>query len=275
MAVIPFRNFKGAEEVSAETITITPEHALEILEKYKAANRPLSQVHVNRLAETMKKGEWLLNGEPIIFDKEGNLIDGQHRMWACAMSGVAITTLVVYGVDNAVFKTLDMGRKRSTSDIAALLNYRDHKVVGAAVYYLWKYLNQALHRFLPRPNNLVLYDLLEEHRHIEYSVPFGKKVKHLVPPSMGAFCHYVFSRLDQQDADRFFEVFETGEHLTKTSPIYWLRERLIRMRSSKAKLPDYEVIALAFKAWNYFRQGKEIAHLRWSRGQNEAFPSPV
>jgi len=69
MAVIPFPNFQGAQEVSAETITITPEHALEILEKYKAANRPLSQVHVNRLAETMKKSEWLLNGEPIIFDK--------------------------------------------------------------------------------------------------------------------------------------------------------------------------------------------------------------
>lgn len=56
----------------------------------------------------------------IIFDLEGNLSDGRYRMWASAMSGVTSRTLVVYGVDREVFKTLDLGRKRTSSDIAAL-----------------------------------------------------------------------------------------------------------------------------------------------------------
>ncbi len=84
---------------------INPEKAIEYMKKN--INNPrgknsLSRSHVKRLADDMKAGLWQLNAEAIVFDEDGFLKDGQHRLAAIIMSGVTIRIVVIRGVSRDV-----------------------------------------------------------------------------------------------------------------------------------------------------------------------------
>lgn len=83
---------------------IGPDKAKEYMRKN--INNPrggtMSRSVIKSYAEDMKNGLWQLNGEPIVFDEDGFLKDGQHRLAAIIMSGVTIRTVVIRGVGRDV-----------------------------------------------------------------------------------------------------------------------------------------------------------------------------
>lgn len=96
-----------------EQETITPEMAKEYL-AFNTINRPLRMRVVEGLMRDMKSGKFKLTHQGIAFDSCGNLIDGQHRLTACALSGVPITTLVARECDDV--EHIDKGAKRTFTD---------------------------------------------------------------------------------------------------------------------------------------------------------------
>ena len=96
-------------------------------------NRKLSQSWAARLAKPMKAGEWLVNGEPIIFDKEGCVIDGQHRLMACIQSGVPFTSCVIEGVDRSTFHTIDCGRTRSAAQVLNIEGIKYYTAIASII----------------------------------------------------------------------------------------------------------------------------------------------
>lgn len=87
--------------LSVEVELIEPEQAAKYLQ-HNAKHRPIKQKKVEEYVEQMKADQWKLNGKVIVFDWNGRLLGGQHRLSACAQSGVPFLTLVVRGVDPAV-----------------------------------------------------------------------------------------------------------------------------------------------------------------------------
>jgi hypothetical protein len=53
-----------------------------------------------------------------------------------------------------------------------------------------------------------------------------------------------------------------------------LRKKLIEDKMSKARLPQREILALIFKAWNAYRLDKKIKVLRWNK-EIEKFPNLI
>lgn len=88
--------------LSVEVEEITPDLATQYL-SHNAKHRDINEKKVAKLASDMDAQNWQLNGKVIIFDSNGRLLNGQHRLSACAMSGRTMTTLVVRGVDPAAF----------------------------------------------------------------------------------------------------------------------------------------------------------------------------
>lgn len=84
--------------IKARVETVTPEFAANILKSKNPRNRSISNSRVAGYAADMARGHWPVNGEPIILDEDGNLIDGQHRLAAIVMCGKSIQLLVVRGV---------------------------------------------------------------------------------------------------------------------------------------------------------------------------------
>lgn len=87
---------------------ITPTVAAEMLTK-NHGNRHLNNRRVTMLANDMRAGRWTESPQPIAFDAEGNLIDGQHRLEAVQRSGVPVLLSVAYDVprESVIDRTLE------------------------------------------------------------------------------------------------------------------------------------------------------------------------
>lgn len=105
--------------IKTKVQTITPEIAQMYLNRNNH-NRAFNTATVEDYAEQLRKGLWKLNGEAIILDNHGNLVDGQHRLKACILANKSIESIVIEGVDGDSFATIDTGRARSAGDIFSI-----------------------------------------------------------------------------------------------------------------------------------------------------------
>lgn len=114
---------------------VTPELAQEWVEKRNVHNRPIVKAHVDALAREM--AAWNGNGahpEPLIFDRDGYLLDGQHRLAAVVKLQHPIPFVVCSGVNPELFAHINIGRQRSPSD--RLLGVIDPCIVPVIRYHL-------------------------------------------------------------------------------------------------------------------------------------------
>jgi hypothetical protein len=89
-------------EVSIEVVN--PSEAEAYL-KNNAMHRKVKQKKVDEYIKEMQDGKWKLNGKALIFDSNGRLLNGQHRLNAVVQSNTPLTTLIVRGVDPSVLET--------------------------------------------------------------------------------------------------------------------------------------------------------------------------
>ena len=97
--------------------TVTPELAAHYLKRNVDNYRKISKTKVAQYAAEMKAGKWQLNGEAIMFDEEGKLKNGQHRLAAVIAAGIPVKMAIVNGVGNDV-TIYDVGSMRTTNQIA-------------------------------------------------------------------------------------------------------------------------------------------------------------
>ena len=97
---------------------ITPKKAKEYLAKniHNPRHGNMNRSVIKRYAEDMKAGKWELNGEAIMFDEDGYLKNGQHRLAAIILSGVTVRMCVIRGVSNDVM-IYDGGYIRTVAQI--------------------------------------------------------------------------------------------------------------------------------------------------------------
>ena len=81
---------------NGEYVLVTPELAAEWL-KLNVRNRPMIEAHAAQLAVVMKAGLWRPTAQGIVFDWNGYLMDGQHRLRAVVIANMSIWMLVIRG----------------------------------------------------------------------------------------------------------------------------------------------------------------------------------
>lgn len=102
---------------------ITPEIAMEMLTHNDKNYRGISSAIVTKYANEIRGGSWETNGDTIVFDENGTLLNGQHRLTAVVKAGMPIVSLVVRGLTGT--QVYDIGRKRNTRAILMAEGY-DH-----------------------------------------------------------------------------------------------------------------------------------------------------
>lgn len=107
---------KTAEQYSIVE-EVDPSLAALLLEG-NVRNRKISRHLVSAMARDMREGRWRKTHQGIALDKDGRLVDGQHRLSAIVESGATIKILVTYNVDPDAFMVVDVGgRPRSQADV--------------------------------------------------------------------------------------------------------------------------------------------------------------
>jgi len=113
---------------------MTPAKALDILERNGIRRKQFKgreKEAINLYLADMSVNGWLFNGDAIIFDVNGVLINGRKRLLACAEAGVEFITLVVRNASPDAYNRIDQQRPRSEADAAAAAGFDNHKELAA------------------------------------------------------------------------------------------------------------------------------------------------
>lgn len=263
-------------KIKTEQVLLTPDMAKGIL-KNNTGNRGLSKTRVKSLAMAIDRGEWQFNGDAIRIANTGKLLDGQHRLNAIIMANVAVDTLLITGLEEAAFTTIDQGAKRTAGDILHIDGVKNSNNIAAALRCLFLWINTGdpyCSSAELKPTAQQIADMHREYPQMESFVAKARAakfcVKYLACP-MTAFCWFAFSLYRPDAADDFFEQLDSGAGLDKGSSVLLLRDRLTSASMVKAKLTPKYKCAITFKAFKYFVDDKPLGTLKSSKEEKAPF----
>jgi hypothetical protein len=254
---------------------ITPEIAADIFAN-RAKNRPLKEHHAQVMAAEMRTKTYRPNGEPLIFNEDGELSDGQNRIRACIIANVPFETYCIFGIPKKYFPSFDQGKPRAGNDLAALMGFKSWNAVAATARLAIEYADGTIGRTGKGkfPNErLKVY--LERNRSgleeaVQYVQSFKKDLAGLVPVSHVSFLFYIVREKHPAKAEEFIEKLSSGDSLQRGSPILLLRERMRALVGRKHELDKAHKLVLLIKAWKAFIQGRSVGTLKWAAA--EPFP---
>lgn len=244
----------------SEPHELTPSLA-DVLLTLNPDNRPARTTIMRRLITDIREGRYKLNGQPIIVADDGNMNDGQHRCGAVAETRIPIMTFFTFGVTRESRSTVDTGTARSGADFLSMAGVTDAhcKTAVASLLFQWDN-NQTIKQNVEnRPTTAQGQAKFFAHREeIEdaallvsrggYSI-FGSR-------SLAAFVLVVLRRIDEEKANEFIVAVRDGTGLQASDPRYVVRERF---RTDRSRLgPTSAKIELLFRAWNLWREGKQV-----------------
>lgn len=258
-----------------KVIDISPELAQSWLSK-SGKNRKKNTGHIKRLAEKMAEGRWIVNGQTISFDSEGNLIDGQHRLEAIVMAGVTIKHAVAFDVeDPRAFKSYDAeSLKRGAHHISEMMGVKNATNVTSSARFILTYENAkdmedfsyllGSKRYLP-PEQLADESCRLEEEISEAAQMIGSRfAKNAGSPSSIVGLIVIFNRIDPIATAGFCRKLKTGVFDNPNDPCLLLRDMLLTDKTRRRGIKHLRtVVAITIKAFNLYRAGKEISILRW------------
>lgn len=259
--------------------TITPVLAEEYL-RHNIKNRQLRKNLVSFYAEQMKKGQWMLNGEAIIFNEQGTLVDGQHRLAAVIEANKGIDMLVVRNADKDSFATIDSGVSRKVQDTFYVKGIPSASGVSAII---GRYLRLVAGLSIGKKvtgrkdaNAMSRQDLLLEYAKdedfwqeiVRFADSSYAMLRILVRSEIGGYVSYLIKAKghDRNVVYGFFDKLLRKD--IPTSPmIAALRRRLINDRTATTHMSAVYRQQLITKIWNYHIQGKSTTYMRWNEEQ--------
>jgi len=262
-------------EIKTRIELITPERARCILNQ-NTANRPLVKRNLENLKLAIKTGQWKMNGDTIRITKDGDLLDGQHRLMAIVETGIACESLIIEGLCNDVFTTIDQGAVRTLGHMMALGGTKNYTATASIIPLLINYKSgiqpMRVAKNKTKEDLLGFYDMQKQF--VDEAAAFttsSKILRSWFSPAYLGFLYYTFCEINKYDADLFFDILKTGlQKDDKTQPIV-LREKIIQILSSPLRKEDsLTKSAYCIFAWNAFRSDKKIIKIRWTKkGKNK------
>ncbi len=273
-------SYEIVDDVKTEnrTVNITPKLAEFLLTKNQS-NRPLNLPNVVKMVKDMIAGDWNYDGTPIVFDKYGNLLNGQHRLTAVVTSKKTLPFKVSTGYKTNIFATIDIGKTRTGGDVLAIAGYENYTMFAQTANFMFKFMRGSITQNASKPSRQTsspntglshkeLLKFVELKPFIKNAILFALKTKKkqptsLMPNYMVSGLYFLFSEKDQNKADSFLTKLLVGEGLESDSSIFHLRNRLLNSKFDKTKrLQHNEVVKLTILAWNYYRIGKKVKMLK-------------
>lgn len=258
--------------------TITPQMA----DKYLAMS-PENRVTktttrvANTYAEAMKRGEWRLNGECIVFDKEGRPLDGHHRLIAVTIAGIPVTFSVCRGVDREAFTTYNCGLRTNLAQILSMKQVKNSNLIMGMIGININLCNtgriRANNGMSSGSTRTVTSDYnvyIADQKSYDYTAEIANRLNAYGKVLKTTWIGGVYYFLTHKGGYTPLEVlpfFEALCHLETSgvTPCDTLRNFIIRHRMSNMKIEDGFLAALLIKAWNAYITGRTMKQIRFNQ----------
>lgn len=271
---------KSCSTHSIELFTVP--RSKRILDRFNTHNRRKARTSWKRYSKSMTLSRWGATTDPIVFDEHGILLNGQNRLQAIVDSGIPQYFFVLRNFPRDQFQYQDRGRTRSVADTVFTFGNRKSDKEAASISAIminWDergdFARNNSHR-APHETEDYYVDNADEIIEAGNFVKLHGIHKVWEKSVAGALC-VILSRIDKDDAREFLIRTTTGANLPERSPLLRMRNRLITEKAKAKRSQIVVTAALAIKAWNLWRKGKQRGILSWRNdgGCREPFPIPV
>jgi hypothetical protein len=258
------------EKIKGEWVRVTPTMATEWLNA-NTGNRKLREGIVEKYARDMKHGDWTRNPQPIMFYEDGELADGQHRLWAVIESKTSVEFFVQRGVPRDVALNIDTGFGRDLVDNAHISKYDGYitkQGIGTAIF---------MHRGKRIPDkvlsNAERLVLLEKYaKHVEFADSFTpqKKIVSSIP-IRAAVARAHMHLGDNARLVEFCTILGTGipNDAVADRAVLAFRNYMLEIAVDR-KTDPRDIFLKAMNAISYFMKSKPLMNVRVLK--DEAYP---
>lgn len=280
----------SAKKSDIEMVMVTPDLALAWLENTKFNNRKVSEIVVKKIETDIRNNRWKFDGSPLRFDQEGNLVDGQHRLWAVQRAQRSVLCLVVRNLEEHALNIIDTGKSRSFGDILHFNGYVNSNSLSSAarLSIMWRKFNGDLRGYAAASGKIMcssteVVEEVENNKSLVDSLQFlvsYKFTKKFMGLGAAALCHFIFAKIDKLQADEFFYLMEKGTDLADGHAALalrnslTLRDHLVSRTAKGSRHRSAYLIAIIIKAWNAYREERFIKRLTYGEDR-EAYPRPI
>lgn len=226
--------------MKTEVKTVTPDMAREML-KNNQGNRTISPTRVNYFVSLMRSGAFQLTHQGICISSDGRLIDGQHRLQACVVSGIPMEVMVTTEADQKLFSVIDTGRNRTNSDLFKIAGYKyqTHLTSMCTKVLLWqnKYpLNVGILQALITFEDLESIAATNNDLFSEIFKSFERKdlKTNALPLYSLHFMYYLLNKIDYSLCEKY--LFPLVNGMTEDRYIQSFRNEMIDLKIRKLRI---------------------------------------
>lgn len=272
-----------SDEIRSDRVSVTPAVATKWLDS-QVRNRNVQFRAMLAYHADMVHGRWHFAGDPIRFDYNGHLIDGQNRLTALAMiedQDFTIEFLVVRGLEPESQMVMDQGAKRTAGQQLALQGHSAGASIAAAIRLFIAWQRGTLTTAQRSKTSVItatqVTEWAEQHPElIEIASDVLYRVKKIgIRPNAGlAMAMRIGPKLRAEIDDFYGEMFELT-NLPDGSPTLTLAKRVQRVHDmSDQRLSELDHLGFLIMTWNKWVAGEKSTRLMRPRGgwSTENFP---
>jgi ParB-like chromosome segregation protein Spo0J len=263
----------GTASFDAQLINLSPRLARLLITRIGDNRKPKRAV-IQRYANVMNAGQWQLTHQGIGISVRGEVIDGQHRIFAVIESGMTIEVLVVRGVSQDAMLVLDNGVQRTDADSIRIADFglSDLEQIEATSA---KRMVRGARKFMRPMSRADLRSFILRHRAVIQLAQRGlwqegrvPNVTHSEVVAVLARAAYHCSREDLLTAAAFLA---SGNAATeRLEPLLVLREWLLK----GSKQIHKQRYGKTERAMQMFINAARLGSKRLSDARDELFPLP-
>ncbi len=256
-------------------IEITPSLALWMLEYNTGGpgdvgNRHANKKDIEKFSRDMRANAWTFDGDPLKFDRQGRLIDGQKRLMAAAQSGKSFRTCICF---NSNWLNVNTGQSESGQSKCRDHKYANHVDAINKMVFLEKHghdhvIGRYDFKISPRESRSMARTtpLIDEAAFVAANAVPG-----VTRHAAYGFAYLKFAEIvSRTRADEFFEAIRDELYGGQGCPIRALVRRLRRDRdkadTSAQKLTLEDKVWLHFRTFRAWMRDEHIGRLQIPTG---------
>lgn len=274
-------------KITARFEFITPELAADWLETLNKMNRGKRKNQIATLSDDMEEHNYLENGEPYIFDSDGYIVNGQHRLQAQVNTNRALWVLVVRGVDPQARTTVDSNVRRTFADDLQMTGHTNSVLRENLVRNMMRWdRNGGLASTQFKPSRRALasrYGLYEKELDaaildaMRWGEAWGGNRIAMI------FTYWLLAerlQFDKAIVRRFFSILSIGSQSPNDEVLLRLKRKISEPRSISANgqishMPTWEEVWWLIAGWNKWISGDQSKYISPRNGISDPYPAPV